>query len=143
MELLIIIIPILLQCLFDLFCGLLVSYAGYKCYIYYKRNITQYKSMWYFALTTFICVSLSFFITLIFTSILPIFSNINNFNLCPIFYNIQVILSSIFKINLYLFFLQRIHDTFEFSIHQINPILLNLLRFLTISYWTIQSILQV
>eukprot|EP01083_Nonionella_stella_P115815 343697_1 len=130
---------VFIQTTFFAACGVSVALTGLQSYNYYKQNITQYRSLWYFALATFLCVTLSCLTAAIFT---PILTYTHTINLCPLFYMIQAVLSSIFKINLYLFFLQRIHDTFQFSLHEIQPIIINSLRFLTVSYWISITALQ-
>eukprot|EP01084_Bolivina_argentea_P239854 403049_1 len=109
--------PVVIQTILYTLCALLVAYTGIESYNYYKLKIKDHKSMWYFALTTFICVTLSFTTAIFF---IPIITYNHVINLCPSFLIIQSILSSMFKINLYLFFLQRIHTTFQYSIHEIQ-----------------------
>ncbi len=99
------------------------AYTGIESYNYYKEKTKEHKSMWHFAWTTFICVTLSFTTAIFF---IPIITFDHKINLCPSFLIIQCILSSMFKINLYLFFLQRIHNTFQFSIHAIHSWLINI-----------------
>ena len=133
-------IVVLIRSIFHIVCALAVAYTGIKSYKHFKRNIKDHKAMWYFALITFLCVTLSFVTASIFA---PIATYYHTINLCPTFYIIEATLSCIFKINLYLFFLQRIHNTFQYSIHQIPPIFINTLRIITILYWSTVTVIQV